>query len=167
MTRVLVAALFCSALASAQNPLMQAYLARYNTMKQNLIEAAEAMPADLYSYRLTPAQRAFGEWIDHTILLMHTSCAQMKGGAPAAMDHSQHGGDKPKVVLVKALREAAEGCDAVLQGMTDAQALDAGGKPVGSMLGLLTNMASHYGNVVGYLRTKGITPPSTARAQKK
>jgi hypothetical protein len=33
------------------------------------------------------------------------------------------------------------------------------------MLGFLTNMASHYGNMVGYLRAKGVTPPSTARAQ--
>jgi hypothetical protein len=33
------------------------------------------------------------------------------------------------------------------------------------MLGFLTNMASHYGNMVGYLRAKGVTPPGTARAQ--
>ena len=48
--------------------------------------------------------------------------------------------------------------------------VDVGGKPtypVDAMMGLLTNMASHYGNMVGYLRAKNITPPSTARTQKK
>jgi hypothetical protein len=58
--------------------------------------------------------------------------------------------------------------------MTDDVALKAGAvdskpsaAPVNAMVGLLTNMASHYGNMVGYLRAKGITPPSTARGMKK
>ena len=160
--------------ASAQNAFMTAYTPRYNTMKQNLVEAAEAMPAEHYGFKLSPTQRAFGEWVEHTIMLMHGSCATAAGKPAAAMDHSAHGADKPKADLVKALRSEADACDAAFKGMTDDVALKAvavGGKqpaaPVNAMLGLLTNMASHYGNMVGYLRAKGVTPPSTARGMKK
>ena len=167
--------IFVSLCAYAENSFMQAFLPRYSTMKQNLIESAEAMPADKYSFKLTPTQRAFGDWIDHTVMLMHNSCAAVKGGAPAPMNHSAHAGDKGKDVLVKALKDAAAGCDAAFLGMTDTQALSpgaagAGGKPVipvNAMVGLLTNMATHYGNMVGYLRAQNIVPPSTARSQKK
>jgi hypothetical protein len=168
--RIVAAALFLTVTAWADNPFVQAYMPRYNTMKQNLLESADAMPAEQYSFKLSATQRAFGEWVDHTIMLMHNSCGTIKGGTPAAMDHSKHTGDKPKAELVKALKEAAAGCDGAFSGLTDAQALggaDSKPAPVNSMLALLTNMASHYGNMVGYLRAKGITPPSTARAQKK
>jgi hypothetical protein len=102
-------------------------------------------------------------------MLMHNLCGTLKGGSPPPMDHSKHSGDKPKAELEKALQDAATGCDASLEGMTDAQALAPAGKapPVNAMLALLTNMASHYGNMVGYMRAKGIVPPSTARSQRK
>jgi hypothetical protein len=163
-----LALLLCTCAFSQENPLMQSYMARYNTMKQNLVEAAEAMPAEHYSFKLTSGQRAFGEWVGHTVMLMHTSCAAMKSGSAPAMDHSKHTGTEPKPALQEALKGAAATCDSILGGMTDAQAL-AGGKaaPVGPMLGMLVNMASHYGNMVGYMRSKGITPPSTARSQKR
>lgn len=166
----LLAAAVC---ASAQNPFMQAFLPRYNVMKQNLLESAEAMPAEHYSFKLTPSQRAFGEWIDHTIMLMHSSCAAAKGVEAPAMDHSAHSGDKPKAELQKALKEAARFCDATFKDMTDAHALGTvtvGGKPVvpaNPMLVLLTNMASHYGNMVGYMRNRNVVPPSTARTIKR
>jgi uncharacterized damage-inducible protein DinB len=166
-------ALITCTFAHAQNPLMQAYMPRYNAMKQNLIESAEAMPAEHYSFKLTPEQRTFADWLDHTVMLLHGSCAAMKGEATPPMDHSKHAAGVPKPQLQKALREAADYCDSVLKDMTDAQALatiTVNGKsatPVNSMIGLLTNMASHYGNMVGYMRSKGVVPPSTARSQRK
>ena len=171
--RLVAVSIVFAAVAAAQNPLMQAYMPRYNTMKQNLIESAQAMPEQHYAFKLSPAQRAFGDWVGHTVMLMHGSCAAMKGEAAPPMDHSKHAADKPKADLVKALEEAAGSCDAVLKDMTDAKALAAvtvGGKPstpVTAMLGMLTNMASHYGNMVGYMRAKDVVPPSTARSMKK
>lgn len=160
----------CAASAFAQNPLMQAYMPRYNAMKQNLVEAAEAMPSEHYTFKLSPAQRPFGEWIDHTVMLLHGSCATIAGVPTPPADHSKHNAEKTKGELVTELREATASCDKSLKDVTDQKALatvDVGGKPsvpVNAMLNLLTNMASHYGNMVGYLRAKGITPPSTARS---
>jgi hypothetical protein len=40
--------------------------------------------------------------------------------------------------------------------------------PVTPMIGIVASLNEHYGNMVGYLRSKGIVPPSSARnAQKK
>ena len=68
--RTAIFTLFLAGICFGQNPLMQAYMPRYDTMKNNLVEAAEAMPAEHYGFKLTPAQRAFGEWVDHTVLLL-------------------------------------------------------------------------------------------------
>ena len=168
-----VLALAFAAVACAQNPLVQAYQARYNAAKQNFIESAEAMPADAYSFKLTPAQRAFGEWIEHTIMLNHGMCSAMKGIATPPMDHSKHSAGKPKADLQAALKESFDYCDSVVKELTDQKVLaevEIGGKksvPVASMFSHIANLYSHYGNIVGYMRSKGIVPPSTARTMKK
>jgi len=154
------------------NPLTDAFKARYQTIKLNVVEAAEVVPESGYSFKLTPAQRPFGEWISHTAMGNYNFCAQIKGEkTPAAAQEAGHASGK--AALVKAIKDAFAYCDAALEGMTDARALkgvDVGGKlvyPVQGMVALIASDNEHYGNMVGYLRSQGITPPSTARAQKK
>ena len=53
--RTAIFTLFLAGICFGQNPLMQAYMPRYNAMKHNLVEAAEAMPAEHYAFKLTPA----------------------------------------------------------------------------------------------------------------
>ncbi|MBL8229556.1 MAG: hypothetical protein JNL98_13790 [Bryobacterales bacterium] len=161
--------LFVSGLVCAQGPLMQSILPKYNSAKLNLIEAAEFMPASEYGFKLTPAQRAFGEWMDHNISMNYSLCARAEGKAanakkPASMS---------KEDLVAGLKESFQYCDSVFQGMTDEKAMklvESGGRnvlPADTMISLLINWNEHYGNLVGYLRSKGIVPPTTARASKK
>jgi hypothetical protein len=162
-----------SACACAQsNPLTDAFKARYQTIRQNLVEAAEVVPESGYAFKLTPAQRPFGEWISHTATGNYNFCAQIKGEkTPAAAQQAGHTSGKAE--LVRAIKDVFAYCDAALEGMTDARALksvDVGGKqvyPVQGMIALIASDNEHYGNLVGYLRSQGITPPSTARAQKK
>ena len=169
-TRCIALSVLTAAALSAQNPIMSAYMPRYSTMKLNLIEAAKAMPADAYSFKLSPKQRAYGEWVDHTAMLMTNMCAAMEGKPAQRM---QHDPAASKEVRVEHLEKAAAGCDRVLTDWTDERVLmpvTVNGKPthpIDPMINLLTNMASHYGNMVGYLRAKDIVPPSTARSMKK
>ena len=174
MTKLISVAVLAAVSAfgqAAQNPLTQAYMTRYSAVKQNLIESAEAMPADQYEFKLTPAQRSFAGWIDHTVMLNHNTCSAMKGAAPAPMNHAQHAAEKPKAELAKALRESFTYCDDVLKEMTDQKALNPIGEKkayaVTAMFAHIANLNSHYGNLVGYMRTKGVVPPSTARTMKK
>ncbi|MCS7025376.1 MAG: DinB family protein [Bryobacteraceae bacterium] len=153
----------------AQGPLMQAILPRYDLAKRNLIEAAEYMPASEYNFRLTPPQRSFAEWIDHNVLMNYNLCARVEGKA----SNPKKPASQSKDDLVAALKESFQYCDVVFQNMTDEKALkaaEAGSRsapPVDAMLSLLVSWNQHYGNLVGYLRAKGIVPPTTARASGK
>lgn len=165
--------LMCGAAALAQsaNPLTDTVMTRYKGIRQNLIESAEAMPEEGYSFRLTAPQRPFSEWIGHAAMGNYNYCGVIKGETPPDTQrlHALTG----KAELSKALVESFEYCDGALKGMDDRKALAevrAGDKkiyPVQGMVNLVSSGNEHYGNIVGYLRSKGITPPSSARAAKK
>ena len=175
MRKVMLMAFVCSLLpamlAQSANPLTDAVKGRYRGIRQNLIETADIMPDDSYSYKLTPAQRTFGEWIAHVAMGNYNFCSTIKGEKARDMHalHSMTG----KADLSKALRESFDYCDGALKEMTDQKALvenTIDGKksyPVQGMISLVSSDNEHYGNLVGYMRSKGITPPSTARASQK
>ena len=158
---VLAAALTCS-LYAAPNPVTQAITTRYNSAKQNLIEAADAMPETDYDYQLTKEQRPFSGWIEHTAMGNYSFCSAIKSEATPGVAHAVHGLSK-KAELVNALRQSFEYCDAALHAMDDQTAVaEKDGKyPVNAMVALIASLNEHYCNLVGYLRTKGITPPSS------
>ncbi len=164
--------LFASILASqTANPLTDAVTGRYRGIKQNLIESAEVMPEASYAFRLTPPQRTYAEWIGHVVIGNYNFCSVIKGEKAPATEHIH--AMTGKGALSKTLLESFQYCDAALQGMTDQKALAAvtvGDKkvfPVQGMVNLVSSHNEHYGNIVGYLRSKGIVPPSTARAARK
>jgi hypothetical protein len=164
--RLFLALLLTFACASAQsNPLVTAFTARYNSAKQNLIGSAEAMPEAEYSFKLSPTQRTFAEWIQHTAAGNYSSCASL-GGQPAEAHKMPEGASKAE--YQKDLAASFDFCDTVIKGMDDLKALTAnkdGKYPVNAMFGLIAGLNDHYGNMVGYLRAKGITPPSSAKAK--
>lgn len=168
MRSILVAAVFSALVAAQSNPLTQAIASRYNSAKQNLIGTAEVMPESDYAYQLTPAQRPFSGWIEHTAMGNYAFCSAIKGEKAPEASHAMHGLTK-KADLERALKESFDYCDAALKDMNDHTALaEKDGKyPVTAMVSLLASLNEHYGNLVGYLRTKGITPPSSARSQHK
>ena len=155
-----------------QSPLVDAINSQYKPMKLNFIEAAAAIPEGDYEFRLTPPQRPLGEWIGHTAQGNYTRCAAMAGKEPPP-EANTAGAAKAKADVQKVIQASFEYCDSVLKIMTDQAALTevtiAGKKsyPASAMVSLIASLNEHYGNMVGYLRMKGITPPSTARAQKK
>ena len=159
-----------AAVAQAPGPIHSAVDPQYETAQRNFVEAAEAMPEADYGYRLTPAQRPWNEWINHTAGMNLRMCAQMKGDTPPAQSN---GSDVSKAALVKAIKESFVYCQGVIGGISEEGALKevmAGTRkttPLALMVAQLAQLNSHYGNMVGYLRTKGITPPSTARSAKK
>ena len=169
--KLLLAGLFAFS-TYAQSPLVDAINSQYKPMKLNFIEAAAAVPEADYSYRLTPPQRPLGEWIRHTAQGNYTRCAAMLG-KQAPPEAKAAGEAKSKADVQKVVQASFEYCDAALKAITDRAALTEvtiGGKqsyPVAAMVSLIASLNEHYGNMVGYLRMKGITPPSTARAQKK
>jgi uncharacterized damage-inducible protein DinB len=144
------------------------------TIRRNLAEAAESMPADEYSFKPTPEVRTFAQLIGHVAFGNFYFCAQAKGERPSQGQNLEK--TTEKAALVKALNESLAYCDDVYASTTDANfnqivkaAVPNGSGETSRGSVLVFNTAhnnEHYGNIVVYMRLKGHIPPSTARVQK-
>ena len=145
------------------------------TIRRNLAEAAEAMPAEEYAFKPTPEVRSFGQLIGHVVNANFFFCSQAKGEKSPGTRNFETTPDK--ATLVKALGDSLAYCDEAYASTTDANfqqlvkvAGPGGGKEAGRGAVLMFNTThnnEHYGNIIVYMRLKGHVPPSTARVQKK
>jgi len=148
--------------------------AMHATIRQNLADAAQSMPAEEYSFKATPQVRSVAELIGHVVNANFFFCSQAKGEPPPSKENFEKVADK--AALVKGINDALKNCDDVYNATTDANFSSlitmAGPAKKQASRGsvLVFNNAhnnEHYGNIVVYMRLKGHVPPSTARAQKK
>ena len=149
--------------------------AMYATIRRDLLDTAQTMPAEEYSFKPTPEVRSFAEIISHVATANAFFCAQASGERmPATM--AAIGRATDKATLVKGLTDALTFCDGVYNGTTDETfgklVTLQGAKPSQAGRGAVlffntTHDNEHYGNLVVYMRLKGHVPPSTARAQTK
>jgi hypothetical protein len=160
-TRVLFYICCVPALLSAQNNLKTAVNERYfNGIRRNLEAAADVMPAARYGYKLTDGQMSFAEWINHSTERNYADCAALKGQtAPEAS--RKVAGLKEKAEISQALKDSFAYCAPVIQGF-DEQKILASPQLTYSLLHVIVHNNEIYGNIVGYLRSSGIVPPSTA-----
>jgi hypothetical protein len=154
---------FCCAplLLSAQDNLKTTVIQRYfNGVRRNIEAAADVMPADKYAFKLTSGQMSFAEWIDHSTERNYADCAVLKGeSAPDAAKGVTE--LKEKAEVMKALKASFDYCVAAFDGINDQKVL-ASPQMTYSLLHTVVHNNEIYGNIVGYLRTNGIVPPSTA-----
>jgi uncharacterized damage-inducible protein DinB len=150
--------------------------AMHATIRRDVAEAADAMPAEDFGFKPTPDVRSFAQLIGHVINANAFFCSQAKGDAMPSTTNFERVADK--AALIKGLTDALAYCDAVYESTTDAdfnQAVTLNGFPGmnpktattrGAVLMFnTTHNNEHYGNIVVYLRLKGKVPPSTARSQ--
>jgi hypothetical protein len=151
----------------AQNYLTTAATERYfNVVRRSLEASADVMPADKYSFRLTPGQMTFAEWLNHSTQRNYSDCAALKSESVPAGEH-EAASLKEKAEVSKALKDSFAYCAEALQNMTDQKATSSAQISV-AFLHLVVHNNEIYGNIVGYLRVSGIVPPSTAsRANQK
>jgi len=181
LTLTMAAVAVAAGTASAQAPASadpgnltrfgRAIKARYDTVKHDIVDAAEAMPESEYSFRATTQVRTFAEIVGHIADSQNFFCGVAAGGNPEYADAIEKSGGA-KAALVKALKESVATCDEVYGGTDAANALalvPAGkGDALRGMM-LLDNVShdnEHYGNIVTYMRLKGHVPPSTARGSE-
>jgi uncharacterized damage-inducible protein DinB len=167
--RVLRTLLICllapAAAALAQDPLSGYTRSFYGEMKSVLLHAAEKMPEGSYGWKPTAAIRGFGQVVGHLADANYLFCSIALGEKNPNLRIEQTRSSKAD--LVAALKGAFAYCDRAYDGMTDvsaAQVIKLFGTDT-PRLGVLTanNMhsAEHYGNMVVYLRLKGIAPPTS------
>ncbi len=156
-----------STLLSGQDKLISTGTQRYfDVIRRNLEAAAEVMPAEKYGYKLTPDQMTFGEWLIHSAQRNYADCATLKSES-SPVTAEQLSALKDKSEVTKALKESFAYCAAAFAAEDD-QKVIASPQTANAFLHVLIHNNEIYGNVVGYLRSVGIVPPSTAaRANQK
>jgi hypothetical protein len=118
------------------------------------------MPAEKFSFRLTAGQMSFAEWLNHATQRNYSDCAVLKGeSVPAA--GAQAATLKDKAEVGQALKDSFAYCADALKSMDDAKAISTP-EISNAFLHIVVHNNEIYGNVVGYMRSSGIVPPSTA-----
>ena len=165
-------------------PLSASLKALYDGVKRNIVETAGLLSDDLYGFKPTPEVMSAGEMLGHIVNSAYGTCARVKG-EKNPNDGNDFQKTPTKAVIGKAVADSFAYCDAVYNGMTDKAALEpiqmqaaaappaAGQKPAPAppikarlLISMISHTNEHYGNLVTYMRLKGMVPPSTARSQQ-
>jgi hypothetical protein len=154
--RIAIAFAFTFGTLHAQNTLTAAQQRYFSSVRRNLEAAADVMPAEKYSYRLTDGQMTFGEWLIHSMQRNYSDCATLQSETAPAV-----GALKTKDDVAKALKDSFAYCAAALEKMDDQKVL-ATPQMSTAFLHIVVHNNEIYGNIVGYLRLNGVVPPSTA-----
>jgi hypothetical protein len=136
----------------------------YMPVRLFLQGAAEVMPADKYTFKLSPEQMDFGQWLNHSTERNYLDCSTLRG-EPNPMPKAKTDLLKTRDEIIRNLRESFEYCDATFEKIDDAKIL-ASPQLVFSFLHTSVHNNEIYGNIVGYLRANHITPPSTEMMQE-
>jgi hypothetical protein len=136
----------------------------------NLVAAAEEMPAGKYGFKPTPAQMSFGKVIVHLSDGNDYLCSKISGVAQPK--RSELTAEAPKAKLVARLRETFEFCDTALAKVDDsslgAKVPFFGGHDVSraeAMFAAAEDWADHYSQLAIYLRLNGLLPPTAKEKQ--
>jgi uncharacterized damage-inducible protein DinB len=171
-TSLFCCALFTCALAGVMtaqpppNPLSTGEKGFYMMVSGALIAGAEKMPEENYAFKPTPEVRSFGELVGHAADAQYMFCSIASGDKNPNMGSIEKS-KTSKADLVQALKDGVAYCNKVYGAMTDAQATEVVkmfGRNLAKLTVLSVNTAhadEHYGNMVTYLRLKGIVPPTS------
>ena len=131
---------------------------------RNLLAAAQAMPAEKFGFKPTPAQMTFGELIAHILEDNSITCTAIGSTTIASEPKLTPNDSKDK--LVAALGRSNSACNAALAKATDAQLVAMvpyyghNSPRASAVLGLVADWSDHYSQQAIYLRLNGILPPS-------
>ena len=155
--------------SGAAQPVSDAIRSQWESAKKNIRDSAVDVPEAAYSYSPVPGTvRTFGQIVAHVAGANYEFCSAAKGEktpkAESAFDSLVM-----KAAIVKAFEDSAAYCDAAFKALTDKTAIEPIDMPFGggkgtrmaSLLGNIGHLNEHYGNLVTYMRLKGIVPPTS------
>lgn len=167
LTLVMGTALSASAVqAPAQNGSLTGDVRTdYHSIRDYFIRAAEKMPESDYGFKPTPEVRSFGQQIAHVADDQYNLCAPAKGETRKEAYRFIENTFSTKTELVSHLKAAFAYCDGAYDSLNDASASNPSARPGKTNFEMLNwnlwHTWEHYGNIVVYLRMKGIVPPTS------
>ncbi len=131
-------------------------------LPSTIIKAAEQMPERYYTFRPTPEVRSFGELIAHVAKSNFVMCALAKGEDSPMLDVVP-----TKTAALNALKKSFDYCAKTRKNMTQSRKetfvefMD-GNHSAGNVLDFtIFHSLQHYGNLIVYMRLKGLVPPTS------
>ena len=156
--------------AAPDDPLSAGLRVDYRTVRDYVIRSAEKMPEAEYAFKPTPNVRSFAQQIAHIADDQYNLCAPARGETRRSAYTEIENTLSAKAQLVPALKAAFEYCDKAYDSLTDASAAMAAGDKRRTKFGMLNwnlwHTWEHYGNIVVYLRMRGLIPPSSEGAMR-
>jgi uncharacterized damage-inducible protein DinB len=114
-------------------------------------KAADMVPADKYDYRPAPSVRTFGQVVAHVADAYAYYCATA-GGKKLEWSDAIEKGKTDKATVVQKLKETTASCTAAYGGSA---------AKVAPLIDNVAHTNLHYGNIITYMRTLGMVPPSS------
>ena len=155
-----------AALAGQQSPGAAASEMVYQGFRGYVTRSAEMVSEADYIFKPVATVRTFGQIIGHLVNENNYICATALG-EPNPIEGKDFEKTTSKAALVQALKDSFAVCDRAYK-ITEAQAnmpATLFGSMKGSRLWVLNLKAAHnwehYGNLVTYMRIKGLVPPSS------
>jgi len=151
--------------APPTNPITVSEKGLYSFVSNAVIGAAQKMPEENYPFKPTPDVRSFGQLVGHVADASYMFCSQAAGEANPMKDIEKT--KTSKADLTAAIKDAVAYCNKAFDSMTDAkgsQMVKLFNFEIARLTVLSLNTAhtdEHYGNMVTYLRIKGIVPPTS------
>ena len=144
---------------------------QYAGLKRNIIGSAEKMPVEHFSFRPSPDVRTYAEQLGHIIDTQYFFCNAVKGG-PNPGDGKDFEKITERAEMVQAAKDAFTYCDDTFSSLTTETAMQLitiGVAPkqrqttrANQLTMVIVHGTEHYGNLVTYMRIKGIVPPSSS-----
>ena len=147
------------------NPITASEKGFYGFVSGAVVGAAQKMPEENYSFKPTPEVRSFGQLVGHVADASYSFCSQAIGEANPVKDIEKT--KTSKADLVAALKDGVAYCNKAFDTMTDAKGsemIKLFNFKIAKLTVFSINTAhtdEHYGNMVTYLRLKGIVPPTS------
>jgi len=152
------------------NPVTTTIKAQLTRYANNIVAAAELMPAEKFIFKPTPEMNSFGHLVMHIAQSNNSLCSRISGAPAPDVKYSE---SDPKDKLVAALKASFEYCTTVLEKVDDSKLGDPmmlpgnhPGSRAAALIVLSDDWYDHYGAQAIYLRLNGILPPTAQPAPK-
>ena len=152
----------------AQSPILTLEIKElHDRLREDVVRSAERMPADHFDFQPTPDVRTFGQLVGHVATNLYVMCAAAgteNNPHPALVEQTVSG----KADLVDALKAAYDYCEEALASLNDVNELNKvaasrEGTRLSFLVAAIEHTSLHYGNMVTYMRLKGLVPASSDR----
>lgn len=149
---------------ASANPYTSDTRSMFGGIQKILLLSAERMPEEHYSFKPVDDVRTYGQIVGHVADSQYAFCSKVIGEKDPRLNIEKTKTSKADLML--ALKDAFGYCSRVYDALNDVSGAEMvkfmGNKPKLGVLNVNSiHTIEHYGNLITYMRMKGIVPPTS------